>query len=64
MKKFLSLDWHGEQVGINFRGSSTYNTLPGAIISLVSLTILMYYSVQKAIIFFGRSDPDLVYNVV
>jgi hypothetical protein len=47
LKKFIDLDMYGEPVGINYRGSDVYKTLPGACVTLLSLAVIIYYSFNK-----------------
>jgi hypothetical protein len=47
LKKLIGLDLYGEAVGINYRGSDVYKTVPGALATLLSLSVLIYYSFHK-----------------
>ena len=43
LKMFKRLDGFGEPIMVNYKGKSTYQTVPGAILTLVSFMIMITY---------------------
>jgi len=47
MKKFVALDFYGERVGVNYAGKSTYQTKVGAIVSIISIMLILIYTTTR-----------------
>ena len=47
--RFKSLDLFGTTVGFQIKGNDTFNTIPGAILSLFCYTIVLIYGGTKFI---------------
>jgi len=58
MKKFVTFDLFGEGVGVNYAGKSTYQTKVGAILSLVSTTLVLFYTVTRIELLVTKRQPD------
>jgi hypothetical protein len=57
--KFKELDIYGEQIGLTYKGDSSFKTSPGAIISLIVLLAMVAFSSYKFSVFVNRQDPDV-----
>jgi len=58
MKKFVSFHLFGEKVGVNYAGKSTYQTKVGAILSLLSTTFVLFYTVTRIELLVTKRQPD------
>ena len=54
-KKLVELDRYGHQVGVHFKGSGTYNTKLGAIMTLATYTLVLFNMVSLIIAFADSS---------
>ena len=54
-KKLVEFDRYGHQVGVHFKGSGTYNTKLGAIMTLATYTLVLINMVSLLIAFFDSS---------
>ena len=59
------LDMFGGTIRFTFRGKSSYNTVYGGVMTLVSLLFLIFFYTIKSIDFFLKLDPivSMVENV-
>ena len=57
--KCKEIDQFGEGISINYRGNNTYKTVPGAILSLISLVIVMGYGGYKIVEMVTMSNPSI-----
>ena len=57
--KFKELDIYGEQIGLTYKGESSFKTTPGAITSLLVLMIMFAFSIYRFEIFVNKKDPDV-----
>lgn len=52
--KFKELDIYGEQIGLTYRGESSFKTTPGAITSLLVLMAMFAFSIYKFGVFINK----------
>ena len=57
-----SIDLYGEPVGINYKGSGTYNTYFGAFLSFFTFSLMVYYGALKTSILLDKNQPTTTYN--
>ena len=57
--KIKSLDIYGEQINLTYKGDDTFKTLPGAVSSLIVITILLSYGLFRTYVLFNTIDPSL-----
>ena len=57
--KFKELDIYGEQIGLTYKGESSFKTTPGAVISLLVLMTMMAFTIYKFGIFVNKQDPEV-----
>ena len=59
-KDFIkSLDVFGEPVMLNFKGSSTFNTFSGGVTSILTLTLLAYFTIALFIEMLRYEAPTI-----
>ena len=56
---FTSLDGFGEPITVNYKGKSTYQTVPGAILSLISFMIVISYGAVQLADMVGMNNPSI-----
>ena len=56
---FKSLDMFGEQISLNYKGKSSYNTKLGAVVSLVSYLMLLTYAINMLLVVINRRNPSI-----
>ena len=59
LQKFKSLDGFGEQVTVNYRGENTYQTVPGAVLTLMTFMLVTAYSGFQITQLKTMSNPDI-----
>jgi hypothetical protein len=47
LQKALNYDLFGESIGLNYRGSDSFKTVPGLCFTVLSMFLIIYYSVGK-----------------
>jgi hypothetical protein len=57
--KFKELDIYGEQIGLTYKGDSSFKTSPGAVISLIVLLAMVAFSSYKFSVFVNRQEPNV-----
>ena len=56
--KIKSYDSFGTPISVNYKGSDSYQTIPGGIITLIARIFLLYVATTKFIQLYSRSDPN------
>ena len=54
---FKSLDAFGEPVSLNYSGSSSYQTMAGALVTLIIRCFMIVYSVTQFLVVYNYEDP-------
>ena len=57
--KFKEFDIYGEQIGLTYKGDSSFKTTPGAITSLLVLLCMVAFSIYRFSVFINKQDPDV-----
>jgi hypothetical protein len=57
--KFKELDIYGEQIGLTYKGESSFKTTPGAIASLIVILCMFAFSIYKFMTLVNKSDPSV-----
>ena len=57
---FKTFDIYGEPVGVNFKGSNTYQTKMGATATLISYLLIMIYSAYLVTIIINKSESSVI----
>ena len=64
LNTFKNLDFFGQTIDMNFHGNASYQTLPGAIMSLIIIILVASYGSLKFLQLVTFSQPDFVVNTV
>ena len=57
-EKIRGLDGFGASMNLNYKGNGSYQTLPGAILTVVINTFLMYSLTTKILKLYNMDDPE------
>jgi len=57
--KFKEIDLYGHQVSLTYKGEQKYNTIPGAIVSVIVILTILAFSSYKCIVFITKQDPSV-----
>ena len=57
---FKSLDLFGSTIGFQIRGNEAYNTIPGALISLIIYVIVLIYGTNKFFKMYNNLDTNFM----
>ena len=57
--KFVGLDSYGTPVTVNYRGDDTYKTRTGALLSIITGSLLLIFGIEKAIQLTMRNNPQI-----
>ena len=55
--KFKEFDIYGEQIGLTYKGESTFKTTAGAVVSSAVLLVMLAFFVNQAYIFVKKLNP-------
>jgi len=55
--KFKEFDIYGEQIGLTYKGESTFKTTSGAVVSMVVLLVMLAFFVNQGYIFVNKLNP-------
>ena len=61
--KFKGLDMYGDGIGFNFSGEDTYKTYRGLVVTILTLLMLILYSIRRVYTWIDRGDSVLRSNV-
>lgn len=56
---FKSIDVYGEKISLTYKGEETFKTYPGAITSLMILSLVLLYGVFRSYLLIYRVDPEV-----
>lgn len=56
---FKTFDLYGSRVSLTYKGDDAFQTIPGAITSVIIISLLTAFSVNQAIQFFLRENPNV-----
>ena len=59
---FVSLDFFGHPVGVNYKGSGVFQTKLGAFITLIVQALMVFNLITSVSAFFNRSRQVAVYQ--
>jgi len=54
-----NMDLFSEEFKLNYKGATQENTLCGGIFSLIVYALMIFYGLQKAILFVNQSNPEV-----
>ncbi|TNV83940.1 hypothetical protein FGO68_gene12437 [Halteria grandinella] len=57
--KFKEFDIYGEQIGLTYKGESSFKTTPGAIVSCIVQLLMIAFTIYRLIIFVNKDDPSV-----
>ena len=57
--KFKEFDIYGEQIGLTYKGESSYKTTSGAVVSSVVLLVMIAFSIKQLYVFVNKQDPTV-----
>ena len=57
--RIKSLDHFGEPIGVNYKGESSFKTIPGAILSVALLTLLLIFAGQSFLGLINFENPQV-----
>jgi hypothetical protein len=57
--KFKELDIYGEQIGLTYKGESSFKTTPGALTSVLVLMCMLAFFIYKFGVFVNKQDPEV-----
>lgn len=57
--KFKEFDIYGEQIGLTYKGESTFKTTAGAVVSSIVLIVMLAFSLDKLFIFVNKQNPNI-----
>ena len=60
VRKLVSLDKYGEPIQVNYRGESSYQTLCGSFLTILSTGVVLAFVMTKGSDILTRSNPDLI----
>ena len=58
MKMFVGLDNYGETLGVNYAGKSSYQTKLGALLSILSSILVLYYAGTRILQLVNKTEPE------
>lgn len=58
-EKFRSLDIFGEDISLSYKGSSKFKTTPGAVASVIIISVLTGYALFRLFILGNRMYPNI-----
>ena len=61
-EKFKSIDIFGEPIALNYRGKGSYTTFPGALSTVVTFVLMLFFAVKQVSKFVDKTDPTTSYN--
>ena len=64
LKYFKGIDMYGESVHINYQGHEKYKTIYGALVTLVVIFIMTFYSAFKLKKLILMENPDQLKNTI
>lgn len=56
---FKTIDVYGEKISLTYKGEESFKTYPGAITSLLILSLVLLYGVFRSYLLIYRVDPDV-----
>ena len=54
-----SIDIYGQQINLTYQGDESFKTIPGALTSVIIITIMLAYSAYRTYTLFARLNPNL-----
>jgi len=52
-----SIDWYGEPINMNYRGKARYNTYCGTLMTILTCSIMAFYTIQKVELLTYKKHP-------
>ena len=59
-QKLSSFDIYGHHIGVTYQGQSFFKTKMGGVLSIMSFTLVLIYSIYEMIAYMQVSDPNVI----
>ena len=59
LNRIKSLDNFGEPIGVNYKGESSFKTIPGAVLSVALLIFLLVFAGQSFLGLVNYDNPQI-----